>query len=82
MKRAIGSIVCAMLLCASVQAFADETMPKEPAKPGMSEDAMMKDCMKEQAAMNSGMSQSEMKKACEDKMMKMKKEHDDMNKPK
>jgi hypothetical protein len=64
--------VCRALF-SGIRVFADD-MHKDP----MSRDNMMKHCMRQQAAANSSMSKSEMKKACEKQMMMMQKEKDSM----
>lgn len=79
MKTAINSLACATLLFVGAQALAGDDMSKTDMM--AKKEMMMKDCMKEQAAMKAGMSQADMKKACDEKVMKMMKE-DDMTKPK
>lgn len=71
MKRLVQSAMCAAVLLLGSQAFAEE-MSKDGMK--MSKDEMMKQCMKEQTEMNASMSKADMKKACDEKMMKMDKD--------
>jgi uncharacterized protein YfiM (DUF2279 family) len=66
-KLAIASALCAGLMCCVVQAFADDAMSSMPGN-----QMMMKQCMTDQKSMNSGMAMSDMKKACDDKMINMK----------
>jgi uncharacterized protein YfiM (DUF2279 family) len=54
-------------MCCVVQAFADVAMSSMPGN-----QMMMKQCMSDQKSMNSGMAMSDMKKACDDKMINMK----------
>jgi hypothetical protein len=67
MRVAIVSLAFAAMMCCGAAATADDaSMSMMPGK-----QMMMKQCMSDQKAMNNSMSMSDMKKACNDKMMKM-----------
>lgn len=69
MKLALAGAFSAALMISGVQAFADDSMSAMPGN-----QMMMKQCMTDQKAMNNGMSMSDMKKTCSDKMSEMKKQ--------
>lgn len=65
MNRVIVSLAIAGFMIAGTESFADDAMGHGT----MTEKhQMMKDCMAKQKAANSGMSKSDMRKACKDQM--------------
>ena len=80
MIRAIQCITCAALLVVGAQSWAEDAQPKDTDSSAMmkKKDEMMKSCMRDEKKTMPNMSEADMKKACEDKMMKMQKEHDSM----
>ena len=61
MKRILLTMTCASLLAVTGQAFAGDASSAQHQQ-------MMKDCVKQHKAQNSGMSERDVKKACEEQL--------------